>query len=280
MKLILSRKGFDSSAGGCASPILPNGRLVSLPIPDALALTRYEDIYIDGQSVGPLVEMLSNGKIGRFENAHLDPDLDLNSISRVQGWRPCFGQSGAACTHLHRQDVGVGDLFLFYGWFREAIYKRGRLKYLSGAPDRHVIFGWLQVGRQIDLVNETAPDWARSHPHSFGDRGPTNSLYVASARLSLNVKDNFDVLGAGLFTHIHEDLVLTEMGRSRSVWSLPDWFHPAGRRSVLSYHGDKNRWSQGSGRTQLLTVSRGQEFVLDCKDYPEAYRWLISLLAC
>ncbi len=34
LKVILSRKGFDSSYGGCPSPILPDGTLLSLPIPD------------------------------------------------------------------------------------------------------------------------------------------------------------------------------------------------------------------------------------------------------
>jgi len=34
MKIILSRKGFDSKNGGIASPILPDGALLSLPIPD------------------------------------------------------------------------------------------------------------------------------------------------------------------------------------------------------------------------------------------------------
>ena len=33
MKFILSRKGFDSSNGGIASPILPDGTMLSLPIP-------------------------------------------------------------------------------------------------------------------------------------------------------------------------------------------------------------------------------------------------------
>ena len=33
MKVILSRKGFDSSFGGYPSPILPDGTLISLPIP-------------------------------------------------------------------------------------------------------------------------------------------------------------------------------------------------------------------------------------------------------
>ena len=34
MKLILSRKGFDSSSGGQANPIMPDGTVLSLPIPD------------------------------------------------------------------------------------------------------------------------------------------------------------------------------------------------------------------------------------------------------
>ena len=33
MKIILSRKGFDSSNGGCPSPIMPDGTLLSMPIP-------------------------------------------------------------------------------------------------------------------------------------------------------------------------------------------------------------------------------------------------------
>jgi hypothetical protein len=32
-KVILSRKGFDSSCGGYPSPILPDGTMISLPIP-------------------------------------------------------------------------------------------------------------------------------------------------------------------------------------------------------------------------------------------------------
>ncbi len=34
MRIILSRKGFDSGSGGVPNPILPDGRLVPLPIPD------------------------------------------------------------------------------------------------------------------------------------------------------------------------------------------------------------------------------------------------------
>lgn len=33
MKIILSRKGFDSKYGGGSSPILPGGEMLSMPIP-------------------------------------------------------------------------------------------------------------------------------------------------------------------------------------------------------------------------------------------------------
>ena len=33
LKVILSRKGFDSSNGGCPSPIMPDNTLLSFPIP-------------------------------------------------------------------------------------------------------------------------------------------------------------------------------------------------------------------------------------------------------
>ena len=32
MKIIISRKGFDNANGKCASPILPDGDMVSMPI--------------------------------------------------------------------------------------------------------------------------------------------------------------------------------------------------------------------------------------------------------
>lgn len=46
MKIILSRKGFDSGYAGYPSPILPNGELISLPIPDFSKDIRYEDLIV------------------------------------------------------------------------------------------------------------------------------------------------------------------------------------------------------------------------------------------
>ena len=107
MKIIFSRKGFDSGTGKVASPILPSGKLCSLPIPETLACVnplRYQDILFDGQSVGKLVHDLTRGKISPGMPAHLDPDLNNASFPRRAGWKPAFGQVGAAESHLQRPE--------------------------------------------------------------------------------------------------------------------------------------------------------------------------------
>lgn len=55
MKLILSRKGFDSGYGGMPSPILPDGRLVPLPIPISHDRYTLADINIPDLDIGQLL---------------------------------------------------------------------------------------------------------------------------------------------------------------------------------------------------------------------------------
>lgn len=43
MKIIMSRKGFDSGYGGVASPIFSDRSMVSLPIPARWSVKSYED---------------------------------------------------------------------------------------------------------------------------------------------------------------------------------------------------------------------------------------------
>ncbi len=66
MKIILSRKGFDSGIGGVASPIFPSGDLHTLPIPESIYSPhskRYKDIQAGGLSLGPIVSDLTEGRI-------------------------------------------------------------------------------------------------------------------------------------------------------------------------------------------------------------------------
>jgi len=276
MKLILSRKGFDSANGGCPSPIL-DGQLCSLPIPDSRAPTQYADISLfNGSSIGRIVEDLTHGRVGRGDRAHLDPDLRRDAIARAAGWRPIFGQAAAAQSHLARYQVGHGDLFLFFGCFRLAEKVGATFRFVRDAPKLHVIFGWLQVGRVSLATNEVATEvpWASGHPHlAAPERYKNNTLYFASDRLS---SIGLRTSGAGAFDRIRPELILTDTDASCSMWRLPRWFHPNGR-PALSYHSKPARWTDCDNATRLQSVGRGQEFVLDVDDYPEARGWVRSI---
>jgi len=282
VKLILSRKGFDAANGRFPSPILPSGQLCSLPIPDAhpewqKTLRRYAEIQAGDVSLGQMAADLTRGRILPTTPTHLDPDLDAASVPRSPGWRPVFGQSGAAETHLQRQGVGPGDIFLFYGWFRQVEVADGRFRYVPNARNWHVLFGWLQVARRIPLTAVAdIPPWAAGHPHCQR-RQPFNpdSLYIAREKLAL---PGVGLPGGGVFSHFHEGLRLTDPDKKqRSRWRLPAWFHPANRPSALSYHGRANRWETAGDVVYLKTVWRGQEFVLNMDHYPEAEGWLRTL---
>lgn len=281
MKIVLSRKGFDSSAGGAPSPILPDGRLVSLPIPDRWSPLRYADLRAGELPLGRLVHGLTRGRVRGHSRAHLDPDLEREHRPRPEGFRACLGQSGSAARHLEHRGVGVGDLFLFFGWFREvesiAPAEAGRFRYRKDAPDLHVIFGWLQVAQVLE-AKEPWPDFSRRHPHRFGERPDPNRLFVAAKRLGLGAGRVAGLPGAGRFPVLREPQVLTAPGRSRSVWSLPDWCFPRTGANPLSYHEKASRWSRRKGRVELRSAARGQEFVLDTHHYPEAVQWCASIL--
>lgn len=279
VKVILSRKGFDSSSGGVASPILPDGTLLSLPIPDAQGTVTYADLHWQDHAVGTLVESLTRKRIKRHHRAHLDPDLYPQLYSRHPEWRPLFGQDGAAQTHLANQGVDVGDLFLFFGWFRK-VRRVGRgYRFVSNAPDQHVLYGWLQVGAILrgNQFPEHAPAWAAHHPHCCGGRGERNTLYLAADQLTLLGVALPPRPAAGFFPQYDERLVLTAPGALRTRWRLPGWFYPTASRKPLSYHGDTSRWSRDEEFTYLRSAMRGQEFVLDTADYPETLAWLAGL---
>lgn len=280
MKLILSRKGFDSSSGGKPSPIFPDGTVLSLPIPDKASTIAYSDMAGNQHaSVGDLVKDLA--RIPPTHRAHLDPDLSANSIPRMPGWRPLFGQVGTAERHLENKGVGAGDVFLFFGLYRRVEKSAAGWRYVHGCRPLHVIFGWLQVAERV-TVSEWPRDkrWAPYHPHFQREPDPTNAIYVAAERLELPGLISSGLPGAGNFPRFAPELQLTESRCTRpGLWMLPGWFHPNGRASTLTYHADPARWKLTGSNVMLATVSRGQEFVLDCDDYPEAINWLHGLLS-
>lgn len=263
MKIILSRKGIDSgvSSGKMASPILPCGCLCSIPIPYKCG-TPYTDVQFGRRSVRQIIGELNP----RWSNqiAHLDPDLRHNALtSRPLGWRPAFGQSGAAAGHLINQGVGIGDLFVFFGWFRRTVERNGRLEFdAQDLNGRHIVFAWLEVGHVIEsLPLPKRLSFLRDHPHVrfFDDEARPNRIYVSAA----------SGMSAGNFQTEREGIVLTKAGGKRSQWLLPEAFESLFLQRDLTYHGNERRWDHEGNRIALHAVSRGQEFVLDGKLHPK-----------
>ncbi len=99
IKVILSRKGFDSEYGGYPNPILPNEQMISLPIPDSKDGIRYsgikagESTCFDLKSFNPRIKS-GNKRLDIDEDTrcHLDPDIYKKAISREPNWKPLFGQ--------------------------------------------------------------------------------------------------------------------------------------------------------------------------------------------
>jgi hypothetical protein len=292
MKIIFSRKGFDKKNGGAASPIFPDGRICSLPIPITGRVgwdPRYKEIKLGDINLGNVVTDLTRRHAKRYtgkSHGHLDPDLRTEALLRRKGWSPTYGPGESAQTHLANHHVGVGDLFLFFGWFRRMRETRNHWRFVRGEPDIHLLFGWLQVDKVYHEMSNWAglPLWAYYHPHVYEDddwraeeAGEYNdTLYVAKKRLDIPGL-RCDLPGGGVFRKYHKKLQLTEPGQGRRVWRLPAWMCPGPNKPALSYHDDRRRWRKDGRGCLLRTVDIGQEFVLDADYYAKAYQWLAAL---
>lgn len=249
MRIIFSRKGFDSGSGGKPSPIV-DGVPVSLPIPG----TRdepftYADVHHPtAGSLAPYAEEITKGRVTGRNPAHYDPQLP---------WEPgmaSLGQQGAAQTHLTNQNVQPGDVIIFFGLFRDYTAPRGHLD----AKPHHRIFGAMTIDQLCVLGEEAHPGHWRElglpQPHPHTERRhmlANNAIWIGQGQLARN---------AG------SDLRLTKVGAAPSVWTVPKWL----TRHGLSYHDNPERWWED----QLNLVARGQEFVSDVGEDPEALSWL------
>ena len=256
----------------------------SLPIPqipEDQSKVTYGDIRRGDTNIGKMVANLTRKRIESKGRAHLDPDIHYADYPRQEGWRPLFGQSSAAQGHLRNQGVQIGDLFLYFGLFQEVekisdTDNTDRWRFVRGAPKRHILWGWLQIG-EIHKVDKLAKDelpWAGDHPHlhPLRPKRPSNTLYVASPGLCLG--DGSTAQGAGCFLKFDERLVLTDPNESRvTAWRLPRCFSRDDEKSLLTYHKPQC-WKRNGQYAYLQSAGRGQEFVLDLKQYPGVMDWL------
>lgn len=263
MKIILSRKGFDSGNGRQASPILPDGTLLSLPIPSNDSV-RYSDIVWHGTNYLEIIRQLgSKEHLNELSHCHLDPDLRYETCERIDGWMPAFGQMGAPLTELRNQGVTVGDLFLFFGWFKESEKKEGRLVYKRNAADLHIIYGYMQIGSIIEHA-EDIPNWLKQHPHSAyikdWDKG-RNAIFLPKSELSFAPK----ISGCGTFCYEPKRVLTKKGSKNRSIWEFPKTMYG----TPISHN--PNGWHDGF----FQSVGRGQEFIIDAT--PAVIDWVESL---
>lgn len=190
MRIVLSRKGFDTGSGGTASPII-NGRPISLPIPTHhRSATTYHDI-----GLGDIVENVTRGKITRDRLCHHDPMfIDGQSL---------FGQCGAAQSHLRNRGVGIGDVFLFFGLFDDE----------RTGERHHRIFGYMRVEEMLAPTIDLLVGLDRPHPHTLGQWNDNNTIYKGAGETA-----NSDV----------DTLRLTQPGGPLCYWAVPGWLKRIG----------------------------------------------------
>ncbi|MCK1211960.1 hypothetical protein [Streptococcus uberis] len=226
MKIILSRKGFDSKAGGVPNPILPDGTLLSLPIPTKNDYCTYHDLQYDGVAYSEILSQLKPKDLKiRDWNCHLDPDIRPEVYPVLpEGWIAGFGQINHSQGYLRNQNIGIGDLFLFFGWFKqtEGNLCEGSLRYVKGAPDQHILYGYLQVGELVSEQDKLEEKFYW-HPHSHPKRTTqkSNMLYLPTKELTFDKSRK----GYGVF-EFSENRILTKKGYSKAVWNEIDVLLP------------------------------------------------------
>lgn len=190
MRIIFSRKGFDSGSGGAPSPII-NGRPISLPIPtQRRSVTTYAAL-----GLGEAVQHTTRGRIGGEHLCHDDP--------MFRGGQCYFGQCGAAQAHLANQGVGVGDTFLFFGLFAD-----GRI-----GGRHHRIYGYMDVQSVVPLSSGGIEAVPGDHPHLIGEWNANNTLYIGEGATARNASDA---------------LRLTHPGAPLRHWRIPPWLRSCG----------------------------------------------------
>ena len=243
MRVVLSRKGFDYTAGGTPSPVLPDGRMFSLPIPETIKAAQH-DRY-DNLALPPEIKNSRFFCEKQKDFCHLDPDIRQDLWKKLpEGWYPAFGQCDAAAKHL-KNNLNLADiltdnvLFLFFGLFRR-LQENGKF---TGAPF-HAIWGYMLCDK-VEEQTAQIPQW---HPHAVKNL-TDNLLFIAKDKCY------------GTFKYCPE-LVLTAHKKTPSRWKLDclPWLDAGNRLSNMTYHENPQRFRFDKGYFQ--STSPGQEFIV------------------
>jgi hypothetical protein len=262
MKIIISRKGFDSKYGKKPSIILPDNTMLSFPIPvnESERGTSTNILKYKGKSLTQIFNELGIRKKYPEGILHVDPDIQTFDNRKPTG---AFGQIGKALKHLLNCKVTTGDVFLFYGTFCETTLTNNTLNYKPMHPF-HTIWGYLIVDKIFPISQDGRYSPNCKHPHILNKDLPKyckdgNYLYIG--------KD------FGTFTFKNQ-LRLTKFGYKTSYWSLPKEFKDTGMTC-----NDLSSCNIENGRIEFTSTPQGQEFVIDNSN-GKINQWLKSILSC
>jgi hypothetical protein len=265
MRIVFSRKGYDSTSGGFPSFIFPDGTLFSVPIPTNSNHGLYSslDFEYQGTPIQEILNQVTSKRIrtnGTFDGCdyakssqfcHHDP-MYISSLNRL-----ALGQTGASESHLRNQRIDEGDMFLFYGWFKKIDISDGNWGYVSDTPDIHLIWSSmiilkplrLDTPKDVQMTVERFPQLA-IHPHLSPDwSSKPNSIYLSEKHSMLPFA---------------ERRCLTDLSDydGRAKWSLPVCFnHP----EAFTYLND---FRPMGDKVAVSYRGYGQEFVLDLDKVP------------
>jgi hypothetical protein len=171
-----------------------------------------------------------------------------------------FGQAGSAQSELKNNGVGIGDLFLFFGWFKKKDNPKINI---------HKIFGWLQIDEILEGDNQISnflKKYNLSHPHDPKYRQyKNNTIYVS--------RKNF-----GLFKKFSKKLVLSAPNHTKSLWQFPKKYfsNPAKKKSKIFLN--RLKWKDNKKLLVDTNIGPGQEFIFDAQEVPDISLWAKSLI--
>lgn len=308
MKVILSRKGFDSSYGGFPSIILPDGKMISFPIPEKKYRNNIKEqiikYHFTEDELKNILDLFGKRKI-KMPSApqglepkdcifHLDPSIqnmditmtyidEENKKNKIQlnlneKKIGALGQSGAAAGHLVNNKISPSDLtkeepalFLFFGLFQETNKELEPIK-----KPFHAIWGYLISYAAIDISNNPLiPVELKSHPHFINRKTyeKRNIIFYG------------DTCGTFKFDVNHKEyLQLTKKGSDNLTnWKIQNlWKKMDSKDKITMTYNDKKIKSQldldsECDEIEFTAASIGQEFIIKNANPQELKKWLKNL---
>lgn len=277
MKIVFSRKGFDSSYGGFPSIILPEemgSKMISFPIPETnfaqcgwlasdlsfilndRSKLSLKDIFVQ---LGIADKIRLSGKgIANADDVKFHFDPEIQSVENIRSYA-AFGQSGAASSHLLSKGIESGDVFLFFGTFKKTLLEHGKITYDSAMHEIQAIWGYMivddiiHVNRITESQVEKYPD-IKTHLHYLNKENEEGeNIIICGSRF-------------GTFDYAVK-YCLTKLGYKKSFWELPDFF----KNTNISYCGAVEN------PKRFKSADIGQEFVVMNFDEDKMKSWLLSL---